>query len=217
MAQSPPSSDTAPDGASSIEAAHAQVLTDNTLQFEHATNAMIENKPTPKWLVAIGDFLQAISPLMTYLFWIGLALLLGLLAYYMITEVLGIRFFQPKQKVAAVEAPPQWQPSEREARNLLAAADALAGEGKFEEAVHLILLRSIEDIDRFRPLVVRPALTTRDIARIDAIPERARPAFQTIAEAVERTLFAGGHINQDEFGQCRQAYAGFALPAGWQR
>jgi hypothetical protein len=29
-------------------------------------------------------------------------------------------------------------------------------------------------------------------------------------------LFAGGRINQDEFGQCRQAYAGFALPAGWQ-
>jgi hypothetical protein len=215
MAQGPPSSDTAPDGASSIEAAHAQLLTDKTVQFEHVTNAMIEDKPKPAWLLAIGEFLQAISPLMTYLFWIGLALLLALLAYYLITEVLGIRLFQPKPKRAADEPPPQWQPSEREARNLLAAADALAEEGKFNEAVHLILLRSIEDIDRFRPLVVRPALTTRDIARIDAIPDRARPAFQTIAEAVERTLFAGGHINGDEFGQCRQAYAGFALPSGW--
>jgi hypothetical protein len=216
MAQSPPVTETTPSDVSDVAAAHAQTLTDKSIQFEHVTNAIIEQKPTPKWLIWVGDSMSAISPIISYLFWIGLALLLGLLAYYMITEVLGIRFFQQKAKVMSAEAPPQWQPNEREARNLLAAADALAAEGKFEEAVHLILLRSIEDIDRFRPLVVRPALTTRDIAKIEAIPDRARPAFQTIADAVERTLFAGGRIDGQEFGQCRDAYAGFALPRGWQ-
>jgi hypothetical protein len=216
MAQSPPVTNPAPPDVSGVEQAHVQTLTDKTIQFQHVTNAIIEQKPPPKWLEAIGKFLVEISPAIGYIFWAALILLLAFLAYYVMTEILGIRFFQPKAKVVTVEPPPQWQPNEREARNLLAAADALAAEGKFEEAVHLILLRSIEDIDRFRPLVVRPALTTRDIAQIEAIPDRARPAFQVIAEAVERTLFAGGRINKDEFGQCRQAYAGFALPTGWQ-
>jgi hypothetical protein len=215
MAQSPPLANNTPPEVSGVEAAHAQTLTDKTIQFQHVTNAIIDQKPTPKWLTWIGDLFIAISPFITFLFWVGLALLLGLFAYYMVTEVLGIRLFKPVAKVAEPEIAPQWQPNEREARNLLAAADALAAEGKFEEAVHLILLRSIEDIDRFRPLVVRPALTTRDIAGIEAIPDRARPAFQTIAQAVERTLFAGGRIDQAEFGQCRNAYAGFALPGGW--
>jgi hypothetical protein len=216
MAQSPPINAMAPIEPPSLEGAHRAVLLDKTIQFDHVTNNVIERTEPPQWVKALADFLASISPLIGYLFWIGLALLAALFAYFIITEVMGVRFFQPKTAADIAPPQPQWQPDAREARNLLAAADALAAEGQYEEAVHLILLRSIEDIDRHRPLVVRPALTTRDIAAIDALPDRARPAFMRIAGAVERTLFAGGNIDRDEFGHCREAYAAFALPAGWQ-
>jgi hypothetical protein len=216
MAQSLPSNSVEPIEAPAIEGAHKAVIADQSIQFEHFTNTLIEQKETPVWAKALANFLQSISPFIGYLFWIGIALLVALLLYFIITEVMGIRFFQPKPKADKAAPAPEWQPDEREARNLLAAADALAAQGQFEEAVHLILLRSIEDIDRRRPLAVRPALTARDIAAIDALPERARPAFVRIARAVERTLFAGGQIDGDEFSQCREAYANFALPAGWQ-
>lgn len=216
MAQAVPSNAVIEAGPPAIEGAHARVLSDKTIQFEHVTDQIVEQKQPPKWLMAIGDFLAQISPFIGYLFWIGIALLAALFAYFVITEVMGIRFFQKATKVEPTPPPPQWQPDVREARNLLAAADALAAEGQFEEAVHLILLRSIDDIDKWRPLAVRPALTTRDIAGIDALPERALPAFMRIAGAVERTLFAGGRIDGTEFGHCRQAYAAFALPDGWQ-
>jgi hypothetical protein len=215
MAQSAPSNAVATPEAATLADAHGQVLADKTIQFQHATDTLIEDKPAPEWLKAIGNFLADISPFIGYLFWAGLTLLVALLAYFIITEVMGVRFFQPKAKAEPTPPVPDWQPDVREARNLLAAADALAAQGQYEEAVHLILLRSIEDIDRRRPLTVRPALTTRDISAIEALPNRARPAFTRIATAVERSLFAGGRVDRDEFGQCRDAYAAFALPEGW--
>jgi hypothetical protein len=216
MAQSVPSNAVAQTEPLTIEGAHNAIYADKTIQFQHVTNAVVERKEPPQWVKSLADFIADISPALGYLFWIGLALLAALFAYFIITEVMGVRFFQPKATVEKAAPTPDWQPDVREARNLLAAADALAAEGQFEEAVHLILLRSIEDIDRHRPMVVRPALTTRDIAAIEVLPDRARPAFMRIASAVERTLFAGGRIDREEFGHCREAYAAFALPAGWQ-
>jgi hypothetical protein len=216
MAQSAPANVVEAVEPVTLQEAQRQVLGDTTIQFQHITNGIIEQKEPPDWLVAIGNFLADISPFIGYLFWAGLALLVAFLVYFIVTEVMGVRFFQPKAKIDKAAPVPEWQPDAREARNLLAAADALAAQGQFEEAVHLILLRSIEDIDRRRPLAVRPALTTRDIAAIDALPERARPAFTRIAGAVERSLFAGLAVDKDEFGHCREAYARFALPDGWQ-
>jgi hypothetical protein len=216
MAQNPPSNAVMPPDSSSFDGAHNQILADKTIQFEHVTNTIIERKEPPQWAKALADFIAEISPALSYLFWIGLAILAALFAYFIITEIMGVRFFQPKRTTEIAPPQPKWQPDAREAQNLLAAADALAAEGQYEEAVHLILLRSIEDIDRHRPLVVRPALTTRDIAAIEALPDRARPAFMRIAAAVERSLFAGGRVDGIEFGQCREAYAAFALPAEWQ-
>ena len=62
--------------------------------------------------------------------------------------------------------------------------------GRYSEAAHLLLFRSIEDIDARRPDLVRPALTSRDIAALPRSPARPRRAFARIAMMVERSLFA---------------------------
>src|SRR3546814_9762389 len=71
------------------------------------------------------------------------------------------------------------------ARALLAEADALAAAGRFAEAVHLLLYRSVEDIEGRRPGLVKPAMTSRDLAEAHDLPSVARGAFSRIARAVE--------------------------------
>jgi len=80
----------------------------------------------------------------------------------------------------------------------------------------LLLFRSIEDIDSRRPDLVRPALTSRDIAALPAIPERPRGAFARIAMLVERSLFARRPLGEPDWRDCRAAYEEFAFADGWR-
>ena len=50
----------------------------------------------------------------------------------------------------------EWAPEEAGARSWLEEADALAREGRFAEAIHHLLFRSVEDICRRRPALVAP-------------------------------------------------------------
>lgn len=208
------------EGTSNLQTVHAQMLADKSVQHKHID--LIEKiDPPPKWLAnlidAIFEILRALSPLITVLFWVGLAALALLLLYFVLSEILDIEIFPRKKAAAPASDEPQWQPSEQVARDLLAAADRLAADGRFNEAVHLILLRSIEDIERFRPRTIRPALTARDIGAMPALPEAAKPIFARISAAVEKALFAGLTIEPAEFSACREAYARFALPEEWRR
>ena len=133
----------------------------------------------------------------------------------LVREVLRLRMPAARPKTVAAETAPEWRPDAAAARDLLAAADALAAQGRFAEAAHLILLRSVADIERRRPRSVRPALTTREIAGLSALPPSARPAFAQIGRVVERSLFGGAPVEAAEYAECRREYEAFALPAGW--
>jgi hypothetical protein len=63
---------------------------------------------------------------------------------------------------------------------------------------------------------VRPALTSRDIARLEAMPGDARSAFERIAEAVERSFFGGRPAGPEDFGRARADYQAFAFSEGWR-
>ncbi len=195
-----------------IAAAHAELLRDRGFQFDRTTF----NPPKPpEWLAWIGKAFEAIAPLLKWVFWIGVAIIAALILYALVREVMRLRL--PAAKPKAVEAPAEleWRPDAAAARDLLAAADRLAGEGRFAEAAHLILLRSVDDIESRRPRAVGPALTTREIASLSALPEAARPAFAKIGRVVERSLFGGAQVDATDFAECRRDYEAFALPAGW--
>ena len=89
-------------------------------------------------------------------------------------------------------------------------ADRLAGEGRYGEALHSLLLRSIEDLARRRPQLVRPAMTARDLARDAEIPEPGRAQFAEIASAVEASLFGGRPMAVADWQRGRAAYGAFA-------
>jgi len=115
-----------------------------------------------------------------------------------------------------LETQDEWAPDEAGARSWLEEADALAREGRFAEAIHHLLFRSIEDVASRRPALVRPALTSRELAASQGIPSRARELFASIARLVERSLFGGRAVGENDWLQAREAYAGFALPSAWR-
>jgi hypothetical protein len=104
-----------------------------------------------------------------------------------------------------------WTPDHAEALALLEDADALAAQGRFDEATHLLLQRSVGQISLARPEWLDPSSTSREIAMLPALPERARRAFSLIAGRVERSLFALRPLDLADWQAARAAYADFAV------
>lgn len=195
--------------------AHARLLKDDSLQFDRIGFDRPDIK-TPGWLHWIGDVLQFIAPVLQWVFWIGLAMVAALILYAIVREILRMRAPPAKPTKPKIVAEAQWRPDARAARDLLADADALAARGLYADAAHLLLLRSVQDIEQRQPRAVRVSLTTREIARLKALPDAARPAFDLIGRMVERSLFGGAAVGAQDFADCRQAYEAFALPEGWR-
>lgn len=120
-------------------------------------------------------------------------------------------------RAAELEDGEDWSPDEAGARSWLEEADALAREGRFAEAIHHLLFRSVDDIAARRPAVVRPSLTSRELAAAQEIPSRARELFAGIARLVERSLFGGRAVGEVDWLRAREAYADFALPSVWRK
>ena len=194
-----------------FDAAHATVAADKSLQFKVVAEQ--PPPPTPEWFKTLLEFLGALEPLFRVIFWIGVVAIVLAILWFIVREILRIRL--PERRKKAQTAETDWRPAPGEALALLSDADALADQGRFDEAVHLILLRSIGDIDGRLPNSVRPALTARDIGALTRLPETARPAFERIARVVEASLFGGRPVDRAAFTECRQAYEAFAFPGAW--
>ncbi len=202
-------------------------MRDNTdLQFTPLPPIAKTQHNTPAWLewlmrqleslfAPIGRLIEAIfAPLARLLgmSWpafkwllIGLAALLAAFILWQIAR--GI--FERRRKGGAPEAD-VWTPDQAEAEALLSDAEKLAAEGRFAEAVHLLLRRSVQQIARSRPQWIAPANTAREIAALPMLPEGGRRAFGEIARRVERSRYALRNLNDDDWQAARAAYADFA-------
>lgn len=200
------------DAAKAWEAVRA----DDAIQFA-PVSVPAEKPPEPTWLDAIFRWLaEALEPVGTALGmswpvfkWVLLAIALGALAlllWRMLSPVLGWR---PRGEVPPDEE--SWAPAAGDAIALLEDADALAAQGRFDEATHLLLKRSVGQIAASCPDLVEPATTARELAAMSALPEAARHAFATIATRVEHSLFALRSLGDDDWRAARAAYAQFAL------
>jgi hypothetical protein len=202
------------DPARFAEAYHA-VRSDASIQFELVSAVPPE---VPEWMRWLGNMLEGTGPIFHTLFWVALAaavvaLLWGIARW---AENGRFDFLKRRPRPQGEDEPAGWRPEEAPARALLGEADALAAAGRFGEAVHLLLFRSIEEIDKRRPDLVRPALTSRDIAGAPQLPAGPRNAFSRIVMMVERSLFGGLTLAEDDWRGCRAAYEEFAFAREWR-
>ena len=193
--------------------AHRRLLANPSIQFDLPAPAQPH---VPPWLRALGEFLVAIFPVLRILFWIGLAAAGLFLLWFIARRLFGFEWRWRRKPRDEADEPSDWRPAEAPARALLRDADALAADGRFAEAAHLLLFRSIQDIESRRPSLVRPALTSRDIAGMQAIPDGARRAFAAIVAMVERSLFGGRVMGESDWRSCRDAYESFAFAEAWR-
>ncbi|MFL6845250.1 MAG: DUF4129 domain-containing protein [Allosphingosinicella sp.] len=222
--------------ADRLAAAHAALKADSSIQLT------LQPAPPPPgpplWLRDFGVWLgKALKPVGRFLDWIGsffpdvpyarifLWTVLGLAALLLAVTVYR-RFrhdewrwpWRRKAPRAEQEGEEEetWTPEAAPTRSWLREADALAAEGRYAEAVHHLLFRSIEDIGRRRPRLVRPALTSRELAAAEAVPPAARDLFARIARLVESSLFGGRGVEASDWQAARLAYADLVLPGTWR-
>ncbi len=145
-----------------------------------------------------------------WLQWVVLGMVVlfaAVLLYRLFGDGLGWRA-KPKGDAATTE---EWRPDAAASLALLEDADRLAAQGRFDEATHLLLQRSVHHIATARPDWVEPSSTARELADLPALPGQARAAFRVMAERVERSLFALRTLERADWEAARAAYAEFAL------
>lgn len=196
-----------------LEALHRQLLADPSLQFRF-DHVDPPHPPDWSWLEPLARLLSYIAPFVNYIFWAGVVVIAALIAYAILTEIVRRLPSGKKDAPATFVAPePEFRPAVERARALLEEADRLAREGRFGEAVRVLLHRSIDDMERAFPSAIMPSMTSREISRLQHLSARGRSTFTKIAHAVEASLFGGRALTAAQFAECRSDYETFAFEA----
>ncbi|WP_249276400.1 hypothetical protein [Sphingomonas baiyangensis] len=196
-----------------MAAAHRAVRGDDSIQFDFPWIAPEPDNSIP-WLEAVGRaisaFFQRLGPFWEVVFWAMAALVVAMLVLSLWPParawLAGLRVREQADPEAA-----QWTPQASAARALLQEAETLAEAGRYDEAVRLLLHRSIEDIERWRSGLVHRSSTARDIAGSQALPGGARALFGRLVSLTERGLFARRPLAAADWTEARDAYRGFTL------
>lgn len=194
--------------------AYDDVRADSATQWAFSEHKVT---PPPEWMASVVDFFTRNGSVFRIIIYLLIALFALFILYLLFPPLRNFVDSRLANLRAAKneEAEEDWAPHAAVAVELLQEADKLAAEGRYAEAVHLLLGRSIEDIGRRRPQLLRPALTARDIARSPDLPDAARGAFTTIANVVELSHFGRRPVDAAGWQQCRDAYSRFALRESW--
>lgn len=180
--------------------------------LQHDFAPMPQPPPPPPWIGALLRALAAAAPVLKIVFWAGVVIGVAAIIWVIVRDLSFAG--RLRRKKSAVTTSTDWRPEVDAARALLEEADRLAHAGRFGDAIHLLLFRSIEDIGSTRPEAVRAALTSRDIVEGAPLSDAGRAAFRLIADAVERSFFGGRAAQRDDFDRCRSQYEAFALAEG---
>lgn len=198
--------------AESQDAAWRGLLRHHDIQFDFPDLPAIP--PTPLWLRHLLEFLDRHAVWFRWGGWILLGAAILVIGYFLVRHLMQRGFSQASS--FPVRPMPAWQPTAEQARLLLRDADALAAQNRFEDAAHLLLLVAIQEIGDRRPGLVLPALTSREIAMLDALSPQAREIFSHIALVVERCIFGGRALAANDYAVVRRTFEVFTVPHTWQ-
>ena len=93
-------------------------------------------------------------------------------------------------------------------------AQALAREGRFAEAIHVLLLRTFEQLLRRRGIALAPGWTSREVLERASYPGQAREALAGLVGAVETCTFAGRPASEEDYRLCADRFRHLAAALG---
>lgn len=205
---------------SDLDEAHRRLKDNPEFQFERPIDVPEPEEPVepPGWLQAIFDFISDIIGFIASniqnLGWLVLIVAALFALQFVLREMgyidrLGL-FKSKKTKELVAAEPAPYRPDEETARLVLGDADTLAADGRFVDAVHALLYRSIEDI-RTKRGAVEAFLTSREIGSLKDLDSSARQSLGTIIILVEGSFFGGKQLGAEDWQTARSAYEEFAF------
>lgn len=148
-------------------------------------------------------------PVPEELIWVALAVAVALILYALRDSLpVWRRETDDGWEAAANRAGAAARPG---ATDALAAADALSREGRFVDAMHMLLLQSLAEIRQQLGAQFADSLTSREILRGVRLPPQGRTSLRDIVAAVERTYFGGYPAGREEYAACRQNFDSLRL------
>ena len=156
-----------------------------------------ERPPEQKPLLVLPDWV------VKTLLWVailgGVAIILWSLRDY-------VPAFQRQRFTPPAAAPEETAAPERKLDAAQDQADDLAGQGRFVEAMHVLLLQSLAEMRRRLHLTFADSLTSREILRESALPGPASAALTEIIQRVETTYFGRQPANAEDYRACRSDF-----------
>jgi hypothetical protein len=146
--------------------------------------------------------------------WLLAAIGIGLLLY-MFRDMLPALGFAARGGWTAEEETAA-EASAKAPEKVLAAADDLAGQGRFVDAMHVLLMQGLFDIRQHLDEEFSDSLTSREILRSTKLSERGRHSLRDIVSRVEWTYFGEHPADASDYAACRASFDALshALRAG---
>jgi hypothetical protein len=151
----------------------------------------------------------ALGSIAQMLLWVLMALVVVLCIVWLGRE-LGNYDGESKPAEADDGAPDRQAPDRRVIDRPLGDAEELARRGLFGEAIHVLLLRTLQELARRLPERLPRSLTSREILARVRIPDDARSALAGLVGAVEVSHFGNLEPGEADFQHCRQHFQRFA-------
>ncbi len=86
-------------------------------------------------------------------------------------------------------------------------AHALADEGRYEDAIHLLLRGAIETVAKLARIAIQPAMTSREVLDDAELDAAAEGAFRDLVFSVEVSLFGGLPVTPSDFDRCATSFS----------
>lgn len=151
----------------------------------------------------------ALGSIAQMLMWALMAAVLALGAMWIIRELAGYTGDVEGAR-GEVDERSREAPDRAVIERPLGDAEELARRGQFGEAVHVLLLRTLQELARRLPERLPPSLTSREILARVRIPDDARRPLAALVGAVEVSHFGGVEPVESDFHHCRQHFERFA-------
>jgi Domain of unknown function (DUF4129) len=154
------------------------------------------------------------STLISYILWGGIIFAVALLLFWIATELL--KYGGDDAAIAAGDVSPA-APDLSVIERPLGDAEELARRGEYREAIHTLLLRTLQELARTASVRVAPAMTSREILGRVPLLADARDALAGLITAVELTHFGGDEASEADYIRCRAQFQVFAAAFRGQR
>lgn len=150
-----------------------------------------------------------VSGLVNMLMWVFIIVGAALLIFWIVTELM-----KSQEDPTVGDAKQGEDAHDAETRAIidkpLGDADELAVQGKYAEAIHTLLLRTLQELARSAMVRVERSHTSREIlARVPLLAD-AREALAGLITAVELTHFGDDPATEHDYARCREQFHRFA-------